>query len=271
LETKNTRSTPVVAMTVLLATAGVAQEAGSARPEPLSSHRVFETQANTYAYQRQENASLDVAPDGRVLVAWDSRRQEAGTFGVFAQLFDPLGRRLGTEIHVNEWLPGAQHEPAVGFAPDGSAWIAWTSVPGQDGHQSGVFLRRLGTIQDPDGEGGAVERFAPIGAEILVNETVELDQGDPALAVGGDGRVLVAWTSDHLSRPAALARVFDADGTALGGEFRLGTGEQGNESLPGVCALGAGRFAAACPRPTAAWSSAASSTARAVPSGTSSR
>ncbi|HEX9794589.1 MAG TPA: hypothetical protein VGC54_11455 [Planctomycetota bacterium] len=237
------RPTLLMAAAGVLAAGAFAQNADGTDQGPFAAHRVIETQANTFAYQRQENASLDIAPDGRVLVAWDSRRQEAGTFGVFAQLLDPLGRPLGTEIHVNHFMPGAQSEPAVGFATDGSAWVAWTSVAGQDGQYGGIFLRRLGTVSEHDGDGNAIERFGPVCEEIPVNETVEGDQANPALAVGTDGRILVTWVSDHLGRHAAFARLFDADGKALGGEFRLGTGEEGNESLASVVALGEGRFA----------------------------
>ena len=63
------------------------------------SHGVIERQVNTYTENRQEDPSLAICDDGRILVAWGSRRQEFGTSGIFAQLFDLLGRPLGTEIH----------------------------------------------------------------------------------------------------------------------------------------------------------------------------
>ena len=97
-----------------------------------------EVRANTYTRSTQHNASLDIAQDGRTLVAWASRRQEMGSYGIFAQLFDPLGRAIGTELHVNNYMPGGQIEPSVTFAADGTAWIAWCSYGHQDGQAAGV-------------------------------------------------------------------------------------------------------------------------------------
>jgi len=73
----------------------------------LASLRTSEAQANTYTFSAQEDPSLAVDGEGRLLATWTSRRQELGTYGVFAQLLDPLGRPLGTELHVNQTLPGA--------------------------------------------------------------------------------------------------------------------------------------------------------------------
>ncbi len=223
----------------LLAGAGLAQEADQALPQ----HQRIETRANTFEYNRQQDATLAIAEDGRILVAWGSRRQEHGTFGVFAQLLDPLGRRIGTELHVNEYLPDGQMEPAAAFGPDGSAWVAWSSV-GQDGSRNGVYLRRLAEVETTDEEGLTSSRFAATGDEILVNESRLGDQVDPALAVNAAGELLVVWVSEHTGAESVFARRFDAAGEPLGGEFRLGASEAGRENLPTVVALGDGFVAA---------------------------
>lgn len=214
-----------------------AQETAHALP----GHRLIETRANTFESNRQQDQTLAVAPDGRMLVAWGSRRQEFGTYGVFAQLVDPLGRPLGTEIHVNEYLPDGQVRPAAVFAPDGSAWVAWCSI-GQDGSRGGIVLRRLAGT-GADGQGA----FGPAGPEVQVNQTVLGDQLDPAIAVNGDGRLMVVWVSEQSAAPLAFGRVFDASGQPLGGEFRLGEAANGADAMPNVAALAEG-FATAWAR-----------------------
>ncbi|MBL7008950.1 MAG: hypothetical protein ISR76_08125, partial [Planctomycetes bacterium] len=223
----------------LLAGASFAQEAEHALPQ----HRLIETRANTFDYNRQVDQTLAIADDGRILVAWGSRRQEHGTFGIFAQLLDPLGRPLGTELHVNEYMPDGQMEPAAAFAPDGSAWVAWCST-GQDGSRGGIYLRRLAETASIDADGQTSRAFGAAGAEIRVNQTVLGDQQDAAVAVNQDGVVLVAWLSEHPGQVTAFGRLFDADGQPLGGEFRLGQTESGRENMPNAAALGA-RFALA--------------------------
>ncbi len=223
----------------LLAGASFAQEAEHALPQ----HRLIETRANTFEYNRQQDQTIAIAEDGRILVAWGSRRQEHGTFGVFAQLMDPLGRAIGTELHVNEYLPDGQLEPAAAFAPDGSAWVAWCST-GQDGSRGGIYLRRLAEHEVEAEDGETRSRFGAVGEEIAVNETRLGDQVDAAVTVNDDGTVLVAWLSEHPGAVTAFGRLFDADGQPLGGEFRLGQAEQGVENMPNVVSLGE-RFAAA--------------------------
>ena len=235
---------------LLASPAALAQSQGELETpdHPLASHRAYETRANTFTYNRQMDQSLDVAADGRVLVAWDSRRQEHGTFGVFAQLFDPLGRPIGTEIHVNEYMPGNQIEPSVAFAPDGSAWIAWTSITERDGEMGEVLIRRFADRTESLDD-GAHTVFAPITGEIRVNESTLGHQQDPRVLVNGRGEVFVAWTSDHANRKrTAFARRFSAEGIAMGGEFRLSSTDAGHETMPALALLSGDRMVAAWAR-----------------------
>jgi len=221
-------SVAAAAALAALSAPGPAQEPAT-DASPLSTCRVVETRVNTYTYNRQQDQTLAVDARGRVLVAWGSRRQEHGTFGVFAQLLDPLGRPLGTEIHVNAWIPGNQFDPAVAFAPDGSAWVAWCSVPGQDGSLGGIFLRRL--AERPGPEAGALPAFGPVGDEIPVNVTTLGDQRNPTLAVNPDGTLLVAWESAQEGRHQVFGRLFGPDGQPRGGEFPLAEAPRKAEAL----------------------------------------
>ena len=189
----------------------------------------IETRVNTYTYNRQVGPSVDVDSNGNLLVAWGSRRQEQGTFGVFAQRFDPLGRRIGTEIHLNQTVRGMQLDPAVAFAADSTCWIVWQS-DGQDGDGGAVIARRFGW--EPSGGG-----FGPLTGEIVVNQTARGHQSRPAVTTAPGGAVLIAWTSDHLGREVVMGRILDAQGIALADEFRLGRSENGRESQPALATL----------------------------------
>lgn len=202
----------------------------------LLQHRAFETQVNTFNYSTQHEQALDVAEDGRILVAWASRRQEAGSYGVFAQLVDGLGRPLGTELHINEYLPGAQFQPAVAFTPQGNAFVAWCSQGGQDGEFGGIYLRRLAELNEAKG----ANSFGPVGVEQQVNQTVAGDQTNPALLALADGTLVATWVSGNIDGTVrAMARIFDADGQPKGGEFALGEG-CGKEALPVLASVDGG-------------------------------
>ena len=87
-------------------------------PEP---RITAELTANTWTASTQYEPAMAASGDGHVLVAWASRRQEDGAFGVFAQLLDPMGRPVGTETHINQHTEGAQAGPAVAFDQNSGA------------------------------------------------------------------------------------------------------------------------------------------------------
>jgi hypothetical protein len=209
----------------------------------LLQNQAFESQVNTFKYSTQHEQALDIASDGRILVAWASRRQEAGSYGVFAQLVDGLGRPLGTELHVNEYLPGAQFQPAVAFTQQGEAFIAWCSQGGQDGEMGGVYLRKLSELEVAQG----ANTFGPVGKEQRVNQTRSGDQQNPALLALSDGSLVATWVSANIDGSVrAMARLFDAEGQPKGDEFALGCGS-GAEALP-VLAQVEGGFVASWAR-----------------------
>src|SRR5690606_24813254 len=109
---------------------------------PLADGRAVEVQANVFTSSAQERAALAASPTGEVVVAWDSRRQEHGSYGVFAQRFNAIGQPVGGEVHINQYLPNMQLAPALAYGPDGHVWFAWTSH-GQDGAAGGIVARRF--------------------------------------------------------------------------------------------------------------------------------
>ncbi len=166
---------------------------------------------NQFTHTLQHMASVDGAPDGRMVVAWASRRQEARTYGIFARLTDALGRPIGDEVHINAFMPGTQVEPAVAVADDGSTWIAWASDR-QDGDRGSIIARRFKMTEN------ALEA---VGGEIAVNVTRAGHQHRPGIASLSDATTMIVWTNTSAGGQMVLGRVFDADGTPLTGEISL--------------------------------------------------
>ncbi len=172
---------------------------------------------NSFTSSDQSNASLGVLPDGTVVVAWESRRQDRGTYGVYARAVSPDGTALSPEVRVNTWTPGAQHRPAVGAGPDGSAWIAWTSL-GQDGDAGAVMARRFGSGLE-DGT-----------AEVRVNQSPSGNQHAPAIAPDDSGGALVVWIHEAPPDSRVHARLMGWDGVLQGDERCVSTGS-GRDSV----------------------------------------
>lgn len=95
------------------------------------------------SYTEGEQASADVAMDrrGNFIVVWQSPGQDGSGLGIYGQLYDGMGNRVGEEFQVNEFTTGTQYEPAVVMRPFGTWTVAWTSQ-GQDGSGNGVFARQ---------------------------------------------------------------------------------------------------------------------------------
>ena len=233
---------------VLAAVGGCAStENGPTLAPDFTAFHVVETQANTFVLDRQQDACVDIDPQGNILVAWASRRQESGTFGVYAQLFDPAGDRLGGEVHVNQYVPSQQRSPAVSFDAFGQAWLVWESF-GQDGDSGAIIARRFRIVDD---------RLLPVSGEVGVNEAQGGHQASPAVATNDAGRAFITWTSalDRGAGPAnqlagpggrrvVMGRVFSGDGTAMTDEFSLSGASSGEESVATVAALADGGFVA---------------------------
>ncbi len=190
--------------------------------------RPIDAPLNQYTYTLQHMPSVDAAPDGKMVVAWASRRQEAMTYGIFARLTDELGQPLGDEVHVNAYMPGTQVEPAVATAADGATWIAWASDR-QDGDRGSIIARRFQIIGDT---------LEPMGGEIPVNATRAGHQHRPGIASLADGTTMVVWNNTSAGGRMVLGRVFDSEGTPVTGEIALAGDDAHLAATPTVVEAG---------------------------------
>ena len=171
----------------------------------------IDLRASVFSSSTQSRTAVDAAQDGTLFAVWDSRRQEAGTYGVYARVFDALGRAHSKEIRVNETATNMQQRPSVAAAADGSAWFVWESH-GQDGSGAAVVARQFAR----DTELG----LRAVGGEIAVNSVREGDQAQPVVAAHGDGAVLAAFVSQRIEE------------NTPGGRFELRTRRLDDASVP---------------------------------------
>jgi phosphoheptose isomerase len=189
---------------------------------------------NTYVtgFQSASSAAADAA--GNVVVVWRSTGQDGGGTGVFGQRFDAGGELLGADFAVNVYTTGNQEWPAVASSPSGDFVVVWQSrSPGEDLY--GIFARRY----DANG--------APQGLPFQVNQYTTGHQIDPVVEVDGQGNFVVAWSSigEDGSGEGVFARVFEASGDALAGEFLVNSYTSGNQRRPAVAIDPRGRFVVA--------------------------
>lgn len=114
-----------------------------------------------------------------------------------------------------------QRGPAVAVGPDGGFAVTWYGFREGD---ADVWLRRF----DADA--------VPLGPAVRLNADTSMGwQGDPAVAVGADGRLFCTWEDRRvIGNSDVFAQRFDGGGNAQGGNFRVSdSGVPGDQSLSG--------------------------------------
>jgi hypothetical protein len=184
---------------------------------------------NETTRERQGDASVAMREDGSFVVVW-SGRGRGDQEGVFLRLFAANGTPTSGEILVNQTTAGKQGLPAVAFAADGSIVVTWEGNGAGD--VAGIFVRRFSASG------------MPLVGESLANVTSSLRQGDPAIAMQGDGSFLIVWTTRGVDGSGydTFARRFSAAGQPVGGEFRVNGNRAGDQKTPDVAAVDNGGY-----------------------------
>ncbi|MCO6458953.1 MAG: Ig-like domain-containing protein [Pirellulaceae bacterium] len=198
-----------------------------AQGTPLS----HEMLVNTTTLGAQLRPKVAAAPDGRFVVTWFGTGQ-GDDWGVFARLFDASGSPVGGEIRVAETRRGAQHEPSVAMAADGSFVVTWggTGI----GDPWGVFARRFHATGQP------------ASGEIRVNQDPLPAQIEPSVAITADNGFVVTWTGTGPGDPwGVFASRFHADGSRAGSDSRVNQTTLGDQRWSSVAALPGGGYVVA--------------------------
>jgi S-layer homology domain len=186
---------------------------------------------NTYTTNVQAFSSVALDSTGNFVVVWRSTEQDGSDFGVFGQLFDNAGAKVGAEFQVNQQTTGPQRDARVARRPTGEFLVVWRSP--QDAQAGAIMARRYAA------------NGTPSGGEFQVN-TRELGyQYIPDAAYFADGSAIIVWTSyaQDGSNGGVYGQRLDASGVKLGPEFNVNTFTTGFQGRPAVATGPDGDFA----------------------------
>ena len=148
--------------------------------------------------------TIAVQPDGGYIIVWiDAGGNDGQGNGIYGQLFNASGAKVGSEFLVNTTTTGDQYSPSVAVAPDGSFIVAWEGP----GTSIDVFAQRF------------TKNGVKTGPEFLLNTGVNGNQRYPELQYYLDGTFLAAFV-DASGGQTVLQR-FDANGRTIGQETRV--------------------------------------------------
>ena len=171
--------------------------------------------------------SVSVNNTGDFIIVWNGADTEEN--GIYAQRYNANGVIIGPTTLVNTNETKDQVNPDVTLFDDGSYIITWQSfeqeAPGKD---YGVYMRRF------DSSG------TPLGIETLVNSYIDDAQKNPSISGFDDGRFFIAWDSygQDGTEEGVYGQLFAADGSLLGGEFKLNTFTDPEQEEPATATNG---------------------------------
>jgi len=135
----------------------------------------------------------------------------------------------GTEYLLSRGLIGDQTRPALSLTSTGG-YVVWQDNAA-DGDGLGIMVVELNAS------------LSPIPTRIFrVNQTTTGDQEAPAVEALAGGGALVVWQGGPQGQQDIWARIIQPGGTFLGGEFRVNTYTNGQQSSPRLTRLGDGNL-----------------------------
>ena len=186
-----------------LIAAGLLLQVATAAAQKVPVGPEFLVNEQTYGYQGTWRGP-DLAPGaaGGFVVVWDGYGDSTG-----GRRFKAGGIPLGGDFAFS-LIPSYLYndDPAIDSAADGRFVVVW---------QDTSYYYMVAQRYNANG--------APIGSAFKVNIDDSRSPRNPKVAVQDDGTFMVVWGQFDTSGYGISGRMFDADGTALGGEFSVDT------------------------------------------------
>jgi len=190
-----------------------------------------EFRVNTSTTKGQANPSTVGLSGGGFVVSWDSEDQDGSSYGIYGQVFNSSGNKIGGEFRVNTHTEKSQVNSSVAALLEGGFVVTWMS-DGQDGNPQGIY----GQVFDSSAN--------KVGGEFQVNTYTTSTQGWPSVAgLSGSGFV-VTWQSSGQdgSGYGVYGQLFSSSGNKVGDEFQVNTYTAGWQYSPSIAALSGGGF-----------------------------
>jgi hypothetical protein len=199
-----------------------------------------ESLVNSLTTGDQAAPAVAALSNGNLVIAWTADVPSDGdTNGTAlkARVIQQDGTEVVPEFLVNQQTFGLQRDAAITALDTGGFVVTWVSNDGRDGDTSSFAVK--GRVFDSAG--------AAAGDEFQVNTFTAGFQLDPVITTLTDGSFVAVWTSQDRSQgdssvTAVQARLYEADGTPKGAEFRVNDATPGAQETPAVTALADGGF-----------------------------
>lgn len=162
-------------------------------------------EVSNYPVPGQSDVAVAMTPDAYTVTVWaDQTGRDGNDQGVFGQLFDPNGDRIGENFQVNVQYAGRQTDPRVAFSPDFSRLvIVWES-------DTEAYARLYTVSMDPFA-------ITPFREPFAVSALGDASFGDNSrnLSFFPDGTFVISFMSWDGDIDGISARRFTEDGEPI--------------------------------------------------------
>jgi VCBS repeat-containing protein len=179
-----------------------------------------EFQLNTFTLGEQDMPTVTAMRGGGYFTSWMSYAQDLDIWGVYGQVFNDAGERVGDEFRISTSTKGEQLWTASAALLNGDVVVVWQSDVAAPGGGRGIY----GQVFSPDG--------VKVGAEFRVTTTVAPGEWAPVVTELQDGGFLVGWFApdgEPTDGFGVFAQRFAADGTRAGDQLRINTHLPGDQ------------------------------------------
>ncbi|MBD2153421.1 Ig-like domain-containing protein [Leptolyngbya sp. FACHB-16] len=138
-----------------------------------------EFRVNTYTTDTQSDPQVAMDADGDFVITWQSNGQDGDGLGVYAQVFNKLGNRVGEEFRANTFTTYSQYRPQIAMDADGDFVITWEGY-GQNGSGINIYAQRFSLTNDPpaaNADSPTVAAYGQVVIDVLANDSNP--SGDP--------------------------------------------------------------------------------------------
>lgn len=178
----------------------------------------------------QTQPSVATATNGNFAISWTGCNYNCAQREVYARLYSENGATPNPVVQVNTSTTGIQYEPDIAMASDGRFTITWTTNPGYsyDPNFSKNWHDVAAQLFLSDG--------TKSGGEFRVNTNDTDMQYAPTVALSGDGRFMIAWSSYEQDgdKGGIFAQRFNANGSPLNGELPINALTLHDQSHPSI-------------------------------------
>ena len=165
-----------------------------------------EIAVNTNTINEQTHPDTAFFSDGSFIIVWQTKT--SNDTDIAAQLFSPLGAKIGAEFIVNSTTNKAQRVPSLAMLSDDTALITYSSYE----HGGNTAYDIIGQRVTKDGNLD--------GSEFQVNINSSGNESESDLVQLSNGNVLVAYT-DYSGGNTVHAQIIATNGSAIGSEINI--------------------------------------------------